>query len=105
MSLKSLAGGRGKRHIVLSSGSGNVFESNRIPEVQFWLLIEVSSFYSEKIIKAMRDYLVSGHSRREVCERYNVNPGNFSTSLRRLHELDVLVSQLAPFYTSLEDKK
>ncbi|EFP5537009.1 TPA: S/F1C fimbrial major subunit operon transcriptional regulator, partial [Escherichia coli] len=41
----------------------------------------------------------SGHSRKDVCEKYQMNNGYFSTTLGRLTRLNVLVARLAPYYT------
>ena len=46
----------------------------------------------------MKDYLVSGHSRKDVCEKYQMNNGYFSTTLGP-YQLNVLVARLAPYYT------
>ena len=48
---------------------------------------------------AMKDYLVGGHSRKEVCEKYQMNNGYFSTTLGRLIRLNALAARLAPYYT------
>lgn len=46
-----------------------------------FLLIGISSIHSDRVILAMKDYLVGGHSRKEVCEKYQMNNGYFSTTL------------------------
>ncbi|EMK7066069.1 TPA: S/F1C fimbrial major subunit operon transcriptional regulator [Escherichia coli] len=79
------------RESALSSGS--------MSEEQFFLLIGISSTHSDRVILAMKDYLVSGHSRKDVCEKYQMNNGYFSTTLGRLTRLNVLVARLAPYYT------
>ncbi|HHU2987310.1 TPA: PapB/FocB family fimbrial expression transcriptional regulator [Escherichia coli] len=47
----------------------------------------------------MKDYLVGVHSRKEVCEKYQMNNGYFSTTLGRLIRLNALAARLAPYYT------
>lgn len=69
-----------------------------ICEEQFWLLIEISSVHSKKVINAMRDHLVSGISRKEVCERYNVNNGYLSISIGRLNHTHNIVRNLMMYY-------
>ncbi|EPO9567871.1 adhesin biosynthesis transcription regulatory family protein [Escherichia coli] len=97
---------RGK-HEVISRG-GNVFllnirESVLLPgsmsEMHFFLLIGISSIHSDRVILAMKDYLVGGHSRKDVCEKYQMNNGYFSTTLGRLIRLNALAARLAPYYT------
>lgn len=65
----------------------------------FFLLIGISSIHSDRVILAMKDYLVGGHSRKEVCEKYQMNNGYFSTTLGRLIRLNALAARLAPYYT------
>ncbi|WNU18213.1 adhesin biosynthesis transcription regulatory family protein [Escherichia coli] len=80
-------------HHEVISRSGNAFllnirESVLLPgsmsEMHFFLLIGISSIHSDRVILAMKDYLVGGHSRKEVCEKYQMNNGYFSTTLGRL---------------------
>ncbi|ELB3392106.1 TPA: transcriptional regulator, partial [Escherichia coli] len=74
-------------HHEVISRSGNAFllnirESVLLPgsmsEMHFFLLIGISSIHSDRVILAMKDYLVGGHSRKEVCEKYQMNNGYFS---------------------------
>ncbi|EPG6012416.1 adhesin biosynthesis transcription regulatory family protein, partial [Escherichia coli] len=100
-------GGNMAHHEVISR-SGNAFllnirESVLLPgsmsEMHFFLLIGISSIHSDRVILAMKDYLVGGHSRKEVCEKYQMNNGYFSTTLGRLIRLNALAARLAPYYT------
>lgn len=100
-------GGNMAHHEVISR-SGNAFllnirESVLLPgsmsEMHFFLLIGISSIHSDRVILVMKDYLVGGHSRKEVCEKYQMNNGYFSTTLGRLIRLNALAARLAPYYT------
>lgn len=71
----------------------------QVNEDHFWLLIGVSSIHSEKIIQALRDHLVLGVSRKDVCERYDVNNGYFSTSLNRLQRISHAAAQMVNYYS------
>ncbi|EMD9074607.1 transcriptional regulator PefB [Salmonella enterica] len=71
----------------------------KVNEEHFWLLIGISSIHSEKIIQALRDYLVFGVSRKGVCERYEVNNGYFSTSLNRLSRISQAAAQMVVYYS------
>ena len=95
-------------HHEVISRSGNAFllnirESVLLPgsmsEMHFFLLIGISSIHSDRVILAMKDYLVGGHSSKEVCEKYQMNNGYFSTTLGRLIRLNALAARLAPYYT------
>lgn len=81
----------GKRH-------GGTLLAGKVSENQFWLLMEISPIHSKKVINALRDLLVFGYSKREVCERYDVSQGYLSSALRRIQKLNYTVSKLTPFY-------
>ncbi|EIY5162720.1 transcriptional regulator [Klebsiella variicola] len=70
----------------------------KVDDIQFFLLIDISSIHSEKVIQALGDYLVYGYSRKEACIRHNVSLSYFSYSLKRLRKINQTVSFLAPFY-------
>ncbi len=70
----------------------------KMPEDCFEILIELSAIHSQKIINALRDYLVSGDTRKVSCERHGANISYFSIALGRLFRVSQLVSQLAPYY-------
>ncbi|HIH9051488.1 TPA: PapB/FocB family fimbrial expression transcriptional regulator [Escherichia coli] len=69
-----------------------------MPEKQYWLLIEISSIHSEKVINALRDYMVLGGRRKDVCERYGVSQSYFSCSLKRFLYIHQVVGRLVFFY-------
>lgn len=70
----------------------------KMPENQFWLLVEISPLHSKKVIDALRDFLVLGYTRREACERHEVSQGYFSGALGRFQCTHQTVSSLIPFY-------
>ena len=72
----------------------------KMSESQFWLLAEISPVHSEKVINALRDFLVLGYTRREACERHEVSQGYFSGALGRFQRTHQAVSSLVPFYIS-----
>lgn len=76
----------------------NMLLPGHVSEMQFFLLIDISSIHSDKVILAMKDYLVGGRSRKYVCDTYQINNGYFSTTLGRLNRLNALVARLAPYY-------
>jgi hypothetical protein len=76
----------------------------KLTEEHFWLLIEISSMHSEKVILALRDYLVFGFTRKHVVERYGVNNGYFSLSLARLANVNKVVLKLIPYYQESHNK-
>lgn len=65
---------------------------------QFELLVELSSIHSKKVILALRDHLVLGKTRKEVCAQYGVSAGYLSLCIRRLLIVEKVVSRLAGFY-------
>ncbi|WP_407907625.1 PapB/FocB family fimbrial expression transcriptional regulator [Escherichia coli] len=68
----------------------------------FNLLIDISTINSEKTIKALREHLVNGVSRKDVCKRHGVNAGYFSICMGRLFYINQIVGQLASYYLSDE---
>jgi len=89
-------------HHEVISRSGNAFLLNIRESVLLpgsMSEIGISSIHSDRVILAMKDYLVGGHSRKEVCEKYQMNNGYFSTTLGRLIRLNALAARLAPYYT------
>ncbi|EHC4980548.1 transcriptional regulator [Escherichia coli] len=63
----------------------------RVTEDFFWLLIELSPLRSEKVIRALRDFLVLGYTRKEVCERYKVSYGYFSLAFKRIRYIEDII--------------
>ncbi|MFL4555360.1 adhesin biosynthesis transcription regulatory family protein [Yersinia kristensenii] len=75
-------------------------QPGKISELHFWLLVEISSVHSEKVINALKDYFVLGYTRKEACERHNVSPSYFSGAVGRFQRLSMVIHRLIPFYTS-----
>ncbi|MEE7414659.1 PapB/FocB family fimbrial expression transcriptional regulator [Escherichia marmotae] len=74
--------------------------SASLSKKQFWMLVEISPLHSEKVICALRDFLVFGYTRREVCDKYNVSLSYFSIALGRISHVNHVVSSLASYYDS-----
>ncbi len=69
----------------------------KVPERLFWVLMELSPLRSEKVIRALKDFLVLGYTRKEVCEKYEVSYGYFSVALKRIRHVDDVVCQLVKY--------
>ncbi|HBC5730664.1 TPA: adhesin biosynthesis transcription regulatory family protein [Escherichia coli] len=87
-------------YLYLTKMPERVLLLERMPENHFWLLIEISPLHSEKVINALRDFLVLGYTRREACERHDVSQGYFSGALGRIQRIHQTVNKLIPFYIS-----
>ncbi|EKY5157510.1 transcriptional regulator [Escherichia coli] len=72
----------------------------KVPEEFFWTLIELSPLRSEKVIRALRDFLVLGYTRKEACERYDVSYCYFSVALKRIRHVNEIICQLIHGYIS-----
>ncbi|MCU6345215.1 adhesin biosynthesis transcription regulatory family protein [Escherichia coli] len=72
--------------------------SGYVSEEQFWLLVGASSMHSDKVIKALFDYLVNGAARKNACAEHGVNSGHFSIGLNRLQHFSHTAAKLAVFY-------
>ncbi|WNI84223.1 PapB/FocB family fimbrial expression transcriptional regulator [Citrobacter portucalensis] len=75
--------------------SRNLLFPGSVSKEQFYLLVDISSLRSNKVIKALHNYFVLGHSRNNVCEEFNVNPGYLSIKIK---ELQSLSRKLLDFY-------
>ncbi|ELU9693581.1 PapB/FocB family fimbrial expression transcriptional regulator [Escherichia coli] len=69
----------------------------KVSEGLFWSLIELSPLRSEKVIRALKDFLVLGYTRKEVCEKYEVSYSYFSLALKRIRHVDDVVCQLVQY--------
>lgn len=67
-------------------------------EEHFLLLSEVSSIHSEKVISALKDFLVFGYTRKEACIRNNVAQSYFSGALERFQRMNSKLFHLMPYY-------
>ncbi|EGC4561141.1 adhesin biosynthesis transcription regulatory family protein [Escherichia coli] len=86
--------------LYLNKKYGGGLLPGKMSESQFWLLAEISPVHSEKVINALRDFLVLGYTRREACERHDVSQSYFSGALKRFQCTHQAVSRLVPFYIS-----
>lgn len=86
--------------LYLTKGYKQALPSRRMMERHFWLLVEITPLHSEKVINALRDFLVLGYTRREACERHGVSQGYFSGALGRVQRTHQTVNRLVPFYIS-----
>ncbi|XEG90411.1 adhesin biosynthesis transcription regulatory family protein [Edwardsiella tarda] len=93
MFTKNSMGNRDDRDLSLSTKKSK-FVPGAMTEGRFWLLIEISSIHSEKVITALNEHLVLGYSRREVCERNNGSAGYLSLSLAKLIRIESAVALL-----------
>ena len=87
--------------VVIKRGGG-VLKPGEVSEPLFWWLIELSPLRSEKMVCALRDFLVMGYSRREVCERYKVSYSYFSVVLKRIIYIDRVICELMYYYVSAQ---
>lgn len=75
------------------------FIPGEVTDTHFNLLVALTAIYSEKVILALRLYLVSGYPRKDACERYNVSPGYFSVCLNKLDKTYRAARLLANYYS------
>lgn len=86
--------------LYLGWSPGRTLLPGKISENQFWLLAEISPVHSEKVINALRDFLVLGYTRKQACEKHDVSQGYFSGALGRFQRTHQTVNRLVPFYIS-----
>lgn len=75
------------------------FVPGEVTDTHFNLLAALTTIYSEKVILALRLYLVDGYPRKDACERYNVSPGYFSVCLNKLEKTYRTARILADYYS------
>ncbi|EFA4272662.1 transcriptional regulator [Escherichia coli] len=75
-----------------------LFTPGGMPEDLFWLLIELSPIHSDKIIMALRDFLVSGIERRLIYKNRGISAGYFSGALGRFQRTSFLAAKIARYY-------
>ena len=76
----------------------DVLIPGKVSEFVFPLLMELSSVRSERVIYALRDFLVWGYTRKEVCERYGVTYSYFSKALKRVCRVGNIIVCLLEHY-------
>lgn len=77
---------------------GNQFKPSEVSERQFLLLMEVSSIHSKRVFMALKEYLLDGYTRKDVCKRNNISQGYFSVSLSRIQRVNSIINLLVPYY-------
>ncbi|EDS3841710.1 hypothetical protein GUD61_000478 [Salmonella enterica] len=78
--------------------SKNILFPGTVPAEQFYLLIDISSLRSSKVIKALHDYFVLGHTRNDVCEEFQVNSGYLSIKIREIQLLCRKLLDMYPYF-------
>lgn len=86
--------------LYLSRKCWHTLSPGKMSDSQFWLLAEISPIHSEKVLNALRDFLVLGYTRREACERHEVSQGYLSGAIGRIQHTHQTLYRLAPFYIS-----
>ncbi|KAE9942964.1 transcriptional regulator [Escherichia coli] len=76
----------------------DVLIPGKVSEFVFPLLMELSSVRGERVIYALRDFLVWGYTRKEVCERYGVTYSYFSKALKRVCRVGNIIVCLLEHY-------
>ncbi|EJJ1412060.1 adhesin biosynthesis transcription regulatory family protein [Salmonella enterica] len=87
-------------YLYMTKEPGCILSPGKMSENHFWLLAEISPVHSEKVINALKDFLVLGYTRKEACERHSVSLGYFSGALGRFQRISQTVNRLVPFYIS-----
>ncbi len=78
---------------------------NGMSEDEFWCIIELSSIRSNKIIKALYEYMVLKHSRAVSCNNNGVSNGYFGSCLARIEYVIQVVSELFSHYKNTIKKE
>ncbi|KAB3085570.1 PbsX family transcriptional regulator [Escherichia coli] len=72
--------------------------ASNICNAHFWLLVELSGIRSVKVIKSLRDHLVEGLSKKDVCEKNDVSLSYFSLSLKKIIHVYNISALISKYY-------
>lgn len=86
-----------KQSYLYNQGFG-FLKPGAVAQEHFMLLIDISSINSPKVIQALEAFLVTGKSRKEVCELFGVSQGYFSIKLKQLQDISKIVVVMYPYY-------
>lgn len=64
----------------------------------FWLLMELSGIRSDKIMLSLREYLVEGFSRKEICDRNGISSSYFAICLNKISYINNISAGLSKYY-------
>lgn len=95
-------------YVLLNSDTLHVSEClypGRVSPEHFQLLITLSKIRGEKVKFALEAFLVKGESRKEIFEKYNINPGYFSNKLNQLRRCSKTILDVIPYYIYIERRK
>ncbi|EAA7635423.1 transcriptional regulator [Salmonella enterica] len=67
----------------------------------FDILVTLSKINSEKVICALRDFLVNGVSRKEACLNNSLSLGYFSISLKKLNDTNNCIAGIIHYHRNL----
>lgn len=84
----------------------NSFSSHDgISEDVFWCIIELCSVRSNKVIKALYEYIVLKHSRSVSCNNNGVSNGYFGSCLARVEHVVQVINRLNSCHKEISNKK
>ncbi|HAZ3906363.1 TPA: fimbrial protein [Escherichia coli] len=73
------------------------FSVDGISDDEFWCIIELCAVRSDKVIKALYEYMVLKHSRSISCNNNGVSNGYFGCCLARIEHVIRVVSKLIAY--------
>lgn len=74
------------------------FSVDGMSDDEFWCIIELCTVRSDKVIKALYEYMVLKHSRSISCNNNGVGNGYFGSCLARIEHVIRVVSKLIAYY-------
>ncbi len=93
--VEDLSGGYCRhRFSSILSKKNTVIPTTEISEDKFWCIVELCSIRSDKVIKALYDYLVLKHPRSVSCNNNGVSNGYFGSCLARVEHVIQVVNEL-----------
>ncbi|EGK7719932.1 transcriptional regulator [Salmonella enterica] len=87
--------------ITIIAKTKDILIPGKVDDEYFWMLINISTIHSNKVICALHDHLVFGYTKKESCERHNVSPSYLSISLKRIINISKITQSIYLYYSKL----
>lgn len=104
--VENISNGHFRYHIdSMFSKKNALIPTTGISEDAFWCIIELCSVRSDKVIKALYEYMVLKHPRNVSCNNNGVSNGYFGSCLARVEHVIRIVEELLSHHNGAAKKE
>lgn len=104
--VENISDGYFRYHIdSMLSKKNAIIPTTGISEYAFWCIIELCSVRSDKVIKALYEYMVLKHSRNVSCNNNGVSNGYFGCCLAKVEHVIRIVEELLSHHNGAAKKE